>query len=106
MADVAQPANSLSMAIGKLQEQYHVLRGKHRQERAYSTFFGTAQSKENEPENTENNMFLCYRLATKLEGLLIVENNSGLCCFVSCYKHVLSNIFSFLQNTKVLLHEI
>ena len=59
MADAAQPANSLSMAIGKSQEQYHVLRGKHRQERASSTFFGTTQSKENEPENTENNMFLC-----------------------------------------------
>ena len=65
MADVAQPANSLSMAIGKLQEQYHVLRGKHRQERAYSTFFGTTQSKENEPENTENNMVFVLPLGNE-----------------------------------------
>ncbi len=45
-------------------------------------------------------------MATKLEGPLIVENNGDLCCFVSCYKDVLSNIFLFPQNTKVLLHEI
>ena len=56
MADEAQPANYISLVIGKTEELCHIFREKHRQERAASIFWNHT-IKRNKTEDTENRCF-------------------------------------------------
>ncbi len=56
MTDEPQPANSLSIVIGKSQKLCHIFKGDALTRTCELYLFQTTQWKENEPENTENNI--------------------------------------------------